>query len=654
MFKSFFWKEWRECFPVLLLPLAAVLGTSLYVALRFQVAPDVQRNTMCFLFWPGSAGFLAYLLLYQESEKKTLEFLFSTPLAKHAIWFAKVSYGLVHILLMCLISFVGYFIVTGLLSEVSLRSLLFDPCLLVGLCLTVSVFCIALSASSVSRRERSAFGIVMGVIVFVVLVPLAVWSTDPYFRRAMAELQEKPIVLSLLVLGVSPLFLFISFISFNRKELLSIRRRSAIACYFLSAFVILFILNSAIAYVKGIGRIPAVGDTIEMTSLSPDFRTILLLVEEKGQAGNVFTMAGRSIYTMDTDGKNLRKLVSGNCQQAFWSPRGDKIAFSKEHGWFKRSLYVMDKDGSNPVKIETFQSFTFFRFYGGAMWSPDGNSLVYISRFLKTPRMIGEMPSFAIRSHLTISRADGTEKTNISFPVLENASVHMPDWAEDGAIYFRKWVRMSRHQREVALWKIEPGQTRPQPLAEGISRAWASPQGWVAYTSVLRNETDDGDEEEQGGYLFFVNNARGERILEAADISRVAWSLDGRHLAYVALKGEAKEKKWDMDCIIFDTATGKKRTEHLGRHRRVPNMQWAPDGNRILFIFDEPRQRVGVHVLRAAKGAVVKILDLRVRGRSRKSLPQWAGADEIAYLEDNCLWLTRADGSDKRKIFSPR
>lgn len=104
MFKSFFWKEWRESYPVVVLPLLIVVAFNLYVALRLQETPEFQRNVMCFFVWPGFTIYLVYLLFYRETEKETLEFLFSKPLAKHAIWLIKVSCGLIYILFMCLLS----------------------------------------------------------------------------------------------------------------------------------------------------------------------------------------------------------------------------------------------------------------------------------------------------------------------------------------------------------------------------------------------------------------------------------------------------------------------------------------------------------------------------------------------------------------------
>ena len=372
MFKQFLWKEWRQSYPVVLFVPATVLVFSLYMVLRHHATAEGLRYSMCFLFWPLSTLGITWAVFYQERTSETLEFLFSRPLAKHTIWFMKVSCGLIYILLMCVMSFTAYLLVApftelpsgSLILEpyllvglplVSFRSLILDPYLLVGLCLTMSVFSVVLSVSTIPRRHGRAFGIVLGVFPFVIFVAAVILGTSPYFDVAMDKLREKPVVLSLLILGVSPPFLFLSFVFFNRGELLNIRRRRAIISYSVSACVILLILNCMESYVRSICRTPAAGGALTMAAVSPDGKTILLLIAERRDfRRNIFRAEGVSIYAIQSDGKNLRKLAGGNCSSASWSPTGEKIAFMREHGWFYSVLYVMDKDGRDPRKMETF------------------------------------------------------------------------------------------------------------------------------------------------------------------------------------------------------------------------------------------------------------------------------------------------------------
>ena len=264
------------------------------------------------------------------------------------------------------------------------------------------------------------------------------------------------------------------------------------------------------------------------------------------------------------------------------------------------------------------------------------------------------VPFLAYREYLTISRADGSGNTDIRFPVLDNALMLRPVWAADGAIYFRRGLKVEGNQRGWFLWKIEAGETEPQRIEETgpISSFWVSPKGWFAYTTTCEVGTQEEGEEKQWKTSLFVTNEKGERILERPDAYKAAWSPDGRQLAYFTAKGEEEEERRERDCTIFDTLTRKEQTVPLGRHYRLSGMKWSPDKKRILFTSSDKRVTYGMmHVLTVAEEDVTDIPN--AKPGSYDALWEWIGPDEIVYEEDNCLWVIKVGGSKKRKIFSP-
>jgi Tol biopolymer transport system component len=75
------------------------------------------------------------------------------------------------------------------------------------------------------------------------------------------------------------------------------------------------------------------------------------------------------IYTINPDGSDLRQLTFNNSDDdddPTWSPDGSHIAYRHES-----NAYIMNVDGSNPVKVEN----TFDARY--LDWSPDGNYLAF-------------------------------------------------------------------------------------------------------------------------------------------------------------------------------------------------------------------------------------------------------------------------------------
>ena len=101
---------------------------------------------------------------------------------------------------------------------------------------------------------------------------------------------------------------------------------------------------------------------------SPDGKRIAFSSTRDGSSDNVFESV--EIYTMDTDGSNVRRLTHATDEgytssDAKWSPDGKKIAFlsgpgaksrhcykSRRTRWGKsQEIYVMDADGSNVRRL---------------------------------------------------------------------------------------------------------------------------------------------------------------------------------------------------------------------------------------------------------------------------------------------------------------
>ena len=84
----------------------------------------------------------------------------------------------------------------------------------------------------------------------------------------------------------------------------------------------------------------------------------------------------RTIYVMDSDGKNYRKLIKRPKWDRYpsWSPDGNRIAFISSNIGGTNHVYVMDVDGRNPQQLT--------RELGHKRmpsWSPDGKRIAYES-----------------------------------------------------------------------------------------------------------------------------------------------------------------------------------------------------------------------------------------------------------------------------------
>jgi Tol biopolymer transport system component len=78
-------------------------------------------------------------------------------------------------------------------------------------------------------------------------------------------------------------------------------------------------------------------------SWSPDGRQIIFASNREGQG---------SIYVMDADGSNLRRLNLGMpALMARWSPDGKKLAFIGGGSFPDTQIYIMNADGSNRIPL---------------------------------------------------------------------------------------------------------------------------------------------------------------------------------------------------------------------------------------------------------------------------------------------------------------
>jgi len=81
---------------------------------------------------------------------------------------------------------------------------------------------------------------------------------------------------------------------------------------------------------------------------------------------------GNSIYIINADGSNLRKLINDVTDPA-WSPDGKRIAVTmkKDENW---EIYVMDIDGSNLIQLTDNPAWDY-----DPAWSPDGEKIAFTS-----------------------------------------------------------------------------------------------------------------------------------------------------------------------------------------------------------------------------------------------------------------------------------
>src|SRR6266550_2326028 len=113
------------------------------------------------------------------------------------------------------------------------------------------------------------------------------------------------------------------------------------------------------------------------------------------------------IYVMDTTGAGVVNLTqnAANDLAPAWSPDGTKIAFMSDRDPAGFAVWVMDSDGSNPVRVSPTTP------CGVPSWTPDGQRL-----------------AFECDADIWVANADGTGLLRITRTANNQRSEVMPRW----------------------------------------------------------------------------------------------------------------------------------------------------------------------------------------------------------------------------------
>jgi PKD repeat protein len=129
------------------------------------------------------------------------------------------------------------------------------------------------------------------------------------------------------------------------------------------------------------------------------------------QAGQLAFVRGGQIHLVNSDGTGVIQLSEGpNDAEPAWSPDGLRIAFS-QLGGDTPGIYVMDADGSNPIRRTTSGR--------SPAWSPDGVSQAFVCS--------------ESQDALCLVAVDRVEDAVLVWPPTPAPQAMFPTWSPDGS-----------------------------------------------------------------------------------------------------------------------------------------------------------------------------------------------------------------------------
>ncbi len=271
------------------------------------------------------------------------------------------------------------------------------------------------------------------------------------------------------------------------------------------------------------------------------FGCFLLAVDLCGQASDVTHIAFTSrrtgnsdIYIMNLEGKNIRNLTD--------HPAWDFApTFSPNSRWM---AYVADRD------IYLMNSRTKERRWlteGGAPnWSPDGESIVFVSR-----------------SHIYKTDINGEEVQQLT----NEGSNYSPSWSPDG-----EWIAFSsrRDGDFPSIYVMTADGRRQRKLTQGNSPVWSPDGKKIAYILDIAGS---------GVYVMSAAGQNSRRVTPEKTWSESpAWSPDGQWIAYESeIENPWGNPNRDSNIYLVSPAGDKRRrlTDHPGRDGFPA---WVPEG----------------------------------------------------------------------------
>jgi len=306
----------------------------------------------------------------------------------------------------------------------------------------------------------------------------------------------------------------------------------------------------------------------------------------QGSAGDAFAAAAPQLYAMRPDGSDIHQLTNlagGGYFSPVWSPDGAQIAayvISDASGTVAH-LVVMDADGSHARQIPSVAlRLDLFGQPSGARlstnsrliaWSPDGAQLV-------APVDVGQY---------ALVNADGTN------PRLFNGL--FPTWSPDGR-YLAYFVEVpgdggsssfGPQQYTIGLLDTRTSQIRRLsnvPLLNTEALAWSPDGRYLAYSAFPSSYIS-----EQGDAVMLVrpDGSGSKKVAEwnSAQVQQIVWSPDSAKMA-VALQGyeinQLGNARPDAGLDIWvANADGSNNREVGFGDDGTPS--WAPDGKHLVY-----------------------------------------------------------------------
>ena len=259
------------------------------------------------------------------------------------------------------------------------------------------------------------------------------------------------------------------------------------------------------------------------------------------------------LWVTEVDGSNARRITDKNPRWFWWSPDGERVAYTVLNG-NKIELWVEEQDGSsNHRLVDDVDRWE---------WLPDGERIAY-----------------TVQRKLWVVKADGSDARMLAHDIESGDWEWSPDGERIAYTVVERDFSGSREAKELWIAEVDGSDARRLTGDFAYSWEWSPDSEHIAFES---RTWQYGKWLGTGLWVAGADGSAPRRLTgDVADSWKWRWSPDGERIAY-----EVKTR--DSSRVVIGTELWVAEADGLGPRQFTDsvfllNWEWSPGGERIAY-----------------------------------------------------------------------